>query len=123
MSEDKENPLRKYMLKHSRAYHFRTQDHFPNEDLRIEYHRGYVRLSHPSQGEFYITRNAWIRLLKHALPVVKHMDEQFSVPRATRRYLAAEKAHDRALRAQKKAAHARQLAERRAKKRRRRQRP
>lgn len=103
MSRDGENPLDKYMRRHERAYSFSTPDHWPSTRLRVEFHRGYVRLSHPRQGEFYITRNAWGKVLYRSLKVWKYMDRQFSVPKATRKYLAAEKLHDQALRAQKKA--------------------
>lgn len=114
---DDKNPLRKYLLKHGNAYEFRTPDHFPDTDLIVRYHRGYVQLIHPSQGEFYITRNAWLKLLRFSLPIVRHMDEQFSVVKATKKYLRAEKAHDRALRAQKKAAHQAQVRDRKRRRR------
>ncbi len=95
------NPLRKYMLKHGNAYPFRTRDHWPDTLLTVRYHRGYVHLHHPKQGDFYITRNAWVRLLRASLPIVKYMDEQFSVPRATARYLREEARFQKELRAQK----------------------
>lgn len=101
-STAKGNPLNRYMLKHKRAYTFRHPDHWRDTDLTVEFAPGYIRLYHPRQGEFYITRNAWVRLLKFAMPVLKHMDEQWSVPRATERYLREEKKFDEALRRQKK---------------------
>lgn len=114
-SRDVRNPLRRYMLKHSRAYAFRTADHWKTTELRVEFAPGYVRLYHPEQGEFYITRNAWIKLLRFAVPLVKHMDEQFSVPRATRKYLQEEKRFNQELKRQKRQMAAEKLARRRRK--------
>jgi hypothetical protein len=119
MSRDDENPLDRYTRKHGHAYPFRTFDHDAPHQLRVEYHRGYVRLYHPQQGEFYITRNAWVRLLRASLPVVKYMDQQFSVVRATRRYLAQERKFNQELRAQKKQTQQKALSLARRKKRRR----
>lgn len=95
------NPLDKYTRKHGAAYPFRTRDHFPDTLLTVRFHRGYVHLHHPRQGDFYITRNAWIRLLRFSLPIVKYMDRQFSVLRAVSRYMREEDELRRDLRAQK----------------------
>jgi len=97
------NPLDKYMRQHGHAPRFSRPDHFPDTHLTVEYHRGYVRLYHPRQGEFYITRNTWLHLLRASIPMLRHQDRQFSVLRATARYLRQERRHEEALRREKRA--------------------
>lgn len=51
---------------------------------------------------FYITRNAWIRILKHAVKMAPLMDQNHSVGKAVKRWMKEEKRHLEEFRRQKK---------------------
>lgn len=52
----------------------------------------------PSGGQTYIPRNELVTILKWLIPLVRQMDESFSVEQAIQDYNAAETAHLQALR-------------------------
>lgn len=105
---DDENPLSRYIIKHGRAPSY-TLSNDKSERIRVEYHRGYISITlfgadsrQRTHVQFYITRNAWIKILRHSLRYVKYQDQQFSVSRAIRRMAALEKEWLDELRQQKR---------------------
>lgn len=77
--------------------YFRKHGHFPRvevvsgvQKITVEFSPGYVsiRSSHPYAAEVYITRTAFLRLLRKLLPLarlsMKHPSEDHDVPRALR---------------------------------------
>src|ERR1700704_3597835 len=98
------HPFERYFAKHSHYPHLRIDNGV--QRLTIEFAPGYVRIatSPPFAGEVYITRSAWLSLLKRAIPLTRqwraHPD--FDVPQAVHQAHLVEMAHLQDLRQTKK---------------------
>ena len=89
------------MHKHGHAPRIRLKD--GQHTLWVHFHRGYVHLAHSAQrGDFYITRNAWIRLLRQSIKFAPQMDQQFDILTSVKKYSDAEKLWLKEFRQQKR---------------------
>ena len=110
-SADDGNPLDRYTRRQGHAPRL-TIENDSRETVQVEYHRGYTSFTFWRTGEdpnsnrshytFYITRNAWVRILRQSLRVIRHQDQQFSVRAAQRRAYQFEEALAQEQRVQKK---------------------
>lgn len=94
----------KYFAKHGHYPRFKLDSGV--QRLTVEFAPGYVRIasSSPFGGEVYITRSAFLQLLRRAVPLARqwHQHQDFDVPAAVHRTAAEELAHSQALRAEKR---------------------
>jgi hypothetical protein len=102
------NALDRYVTRHGKY----PQISVPNGNdgqVSLSIAPGYVAITFHSSNHqvpphtVYITRNAWVRLIRFALPLLRYQDRQFSVESAIRRYSRGEKELLRGLREAKRA--------------------
>lgn len=108
---DDRNALDRYTQQRGHAPRFTTEND-SRETVQVEYHRGYTSFTfwrttdepgdNRSHYTFYITRNAWVRILRQSLRLIRHQDRQFSVRAAQRRAYQFEKSLAEEQRVQKK---------------------
>lgn len=100
-------------MTHPFDLYFRKHDHYPRVGIdsgacriTVTFAPGYVTItqSHPYASEIYITRSAWIQLLRKAIPLTRkwtdHID--FDVPAALREASRKEQLHLAGKRLEKK---------------------
>src|SRR5215471_4568824 len=99
--------------RHPFDVYFRTHNHYPQlriangvQQLTVEFAPGYVRLqtSSPFGGEIYITRSAFLRLLRRSVPIARRWSRHpdFDVPQRVHEEHLQEMQHLAELRQQKR---------------------
>lgn len=95
------HPFERYLTKHGHYPRLRIDN--GSQGLQVTFAPGYVKIeTFPRGGQVYITRSAFVRLIRRSVPLAKKMGRDFDVPAAMARDAEEEAILQKEFRAQKR---------------------